>query len=109
MRQDLKHRLIQWKNDLHPGEIKKVFISDSPLKQGEYLIRLEKSMSGKLSPIIVSNKFLTDSQQEAMDITSDIDHLNKVIGSLEKEFNDRYEQVVHETFSDKLIRYAQLN
>jgi hypothetical protein len=108
MHQDLKHRLIEWKNDVHPGEIKKVFISDSPLTAGEDIIRLEKSLSntisGKTSLLTASSKFLTTRH-----LSNDISHLNSVIVSLEKEFNDRYEQIFHETDKDQLIRYAELN
>ena len=114
MHQDFKQRLLTWKNDLHPGEIKKVFVSDSPMHQGEYLIRLEKGLSGtltsKVNEVKVSNQFLTVSQQHGQqDSSTDISHLNKIIYSLEREFNDLYEQIMHETFSDKLNRYAALN
>jgi len=108
MHQDLKHRLLAWKNDVQPGEIKKVFISDSPFTAGEDIIRLEKSLSnrlpGKDSPITTSSKFLTTRH-----LSHDIDHLNNVIVSLEKEFNDRHEQIFHETDKDDLARYATLN
>lgn len=114
MRPDLKQRLITWKNDLHAGETKKVFVSDSPLNDGEYIIKLEKTLSGtlagKLNGVAVSNKFLTVTQHQALnDSTSDMDHLSTIINSLEKEFNDRYEQVVNDTFENKLKRYAELN
>jgi hypothetical protein len=108
MHQELKYRLLAWKNDLHPGEIKKVFISDNPLTEGENIIRLEKSLSdhlsGKIKLVTVSNKFST-SEHPAYDLS----HLNCVISSLDKEFNDRYEKVMHETFADKLLRFSQLN
>jgi len=108
MHQDLKHRLIAWKNDVNPGEIKKVFISDSPFTAGEDIVRLEKSLSntisGKTSPLTASSKFLTTRH-----LSDDITHLNSVIVSLEKEFNARYEQIFHETDKDQLMRYAELN
>ena len=108
MHQDLKHRLLAWKNDVQPGEIKKVFIADNLLTAGEDLIRLEISLSnrltGKSSPLITSGKFLTSQH-----LTSDIDHLNNVIVSLEQEFNQRHEQIFHETDKDQLARYAELN
>jgi hypothetical protein len=108
MHHELKHRLLAWKNDVHPGEIRKVFISDNPITEGEDIIRLEKSLSdtlsGKIKLVTVSNKFSTSEH-----LFSDIDHLNSVIYSLEKEFNDRYEQLMHATFADKLIHYSQLN
>ena len=114
MRPDLKQRLIMWKNDLHAGETKKVFISDSPINDGEFIIKLEKTLSGtltgKLGQVAVSNKFLTVTQHQVQsNSTSDIYHLNRIIDSLEKEFNDRYEHVVNETFENKLKRYAELN
>src|SRR5882762_8820364 len=102
MHQDLKQRLLTWKNELHPGEIKKVFVSESPIKNGEYLIRLEKelssTLSGKISQVKVSNQFLTVSQHNGQqDSSNDISHLGRIISSLDKEFNDRYEQIMHET------------
>ena len=108
MHQELKHRLLEWKNNVHPGEIKKVFISDNPITEGEDIIRLEKSLSNKLSgrsnPITTTCKFLTSKH-----LSSDIDHLNSVISSLEREFNSRHEQIFHETDKDQLARYAELN
>jgi hypothetical protein len=108
MHQDLKHRLLAWKNNVQPGEIKKVFISDSPFTAGEDIIRLEKSLfnrlAGKGSPLTATSKFLTTRH-----LSNDIDHLNSVIVSLEKEFSDRYEQIFHETDKADLARYAELN
>jgi hypothetical protein len=108
MHQDLKHRLLAWKNDVQPGEIKKVFIADNPFTAGEDLIRLEISLSnrltGKSSPLITSGKFLTTRH-----LSSDIDHLNSVIVSLEQEFNHRHEQIFHQADKDQLTRYAELN
>jgi hypothetical protein len=57
-----------------------------------------------MAPVVASNKFLTSQHP-----SSDMEHLNSVIASLEKEFNDRYDQVVNETFENKLKRYAALN
>jgi len=108
MHQDLKHRLLAWKNNVHPGEIKKVFIADNPITAGEDIIRLEISLSnrltGKSSPLITSGKFLTTQH-----LSSDIDHLNSVIVSLEKEFIQRHEQIFHNTDKEQLARFAQLN
>ena len=108
MHQDLKHRLLAWKNNVHPGEIKKVFIADNPITAGEDIVRLEISLSnrltGKTSPLITSGKFLTTRH-----LSSDIDHLNSVIVSLEKEFNHRHEQIFHDTDKEQLVRYAELN
>jgi hypothetical protein len=108
MHQDLKHRLLAWKNDVQPGEIRKVFIADSPFTAGEDMIRLEKSLSnrisGKSSLLTTSSKFFTTRH-----LTNDIHHLNSVIVSLEKEFSDRHEQIFHETCKDDLARFAELN
>ncbi|HVU54206.1 MAG TPA: hypothetical protein VHD83_04085 [Puia sp.] len=108
MHQDLKHRLLAWKNDVQPGEIKKVFIADNPITAGEDIVRLEISLSnrltGKSSPLIMSGKFLTTRH-----LSSDIDHLNSVIVSLEKEFNHRHEQIFHEMDKTQLARCAELN
>lgn len=108
MHQELKHRLLAWKNDVHPGEIKRVFISDNPITEGEDIIRLEKSLSnrlsGKSSPITTTSKFFTTRH-----LSSDIDHLNNVISSLEQEFRTRHEQIFHETDKDQLARFAELN
>ena len=114
MRQDLKHRLVTWKNDLHSGEIKKVFVSESPVKNGEYIIKLEKTLSetlsGKINQVSVSNKFLTTAQQDGQkDPSSDMYHLNRIIDSLEREFNDRYDQAINEAFKDERVHYAELN
>jgi len=108
MHQELKHRLLEWKNNVHPGEIKKVFISDNPITEGEDIIRLEKSLSnrlsGKSSLLTTTSKFFTSQH-----VSSDIDHLNSVINSLEQEFNMRHEQIFHETDKDQLVRFAELN
>lgn len=108
MHQEIKHRLLNWKNDVHPGEIRKVFISDNPITTGEDIIRLEKSLSdtlsGKIKLVTVSNKFSTTDHY-----LSDLAHLDSVIASLEQQFNDRYEQIMHETLEDKLVRFSQLN
>jgi hypothetical protein len=114
MRQDLKHRLVTWKNDLHSGEIKKVYISESPVKTGEFIIKLEKTLSetlqGKLNQVSVSNKFLTVGQNDSQkDPAADMYHLNRIIDSLEREFNDRYDQAINETFKDERVHYAELN
>ena len=54
MRQDLKHRLVTWKSDVHAGEIKKVYaVSESPAKKGELIIKLEKAMRGTFSVKII--------------------------------------------------------
>jgi len=104
MRQELKHRLVAWKNDLHAGETKKVILSISPVKEGELLIRLEKGLtetqSGKMK-VLVTKKYVTEAQEDPrIDPAVDIDRLNRIIDSLEKEFNDRYEQVIDKTFSE---------
>ena len=108
MHQDLKHRLLAWKNNAQPGEIKRVFIADNPFTAGEDIVRLEISLSnrltGKSSPLITSGKFLTTQH-----LSSDIDHLKSVIVALEQEFNQRHEQIFHETDKDQLARYAELN
>jgi hypothetical protein len=110
MRQDLKHRLVTWKNETYPGEIRKVFISENPVTKGEYMVRLERSLNGKLNHVSVCGKFLTEAQLDGhKDSSSDITHLNRIIQSLETEFNDRYEQVMHETFTASLTRFAHLN
>jgi hypothetical protein len=110
MRQEFKHLLISWKNDIHPGETKKVFVSTNPLMDGEFIIRLEQGLTGNLNYVTVSEKFFTESQQDGhKDSSSDISHLHQVIHALEIEFNDLYEKTMHETFADRLTRYAHLN
>ena len=108
MHQELKHRLMEWKNGVHPGEIRKVFISGTPITQGVDIIRLELSLSnrlsGKSSPITTSSKFLTTEH-----LSSDIDHLNRVIDSLQQEFSTRHEQIFHGTDKEQLTRFAELN
>jgi len=104
MHQELKHRLVTWKNDLHEGETKKVILSISPVKEGELLIRLEKGLaeiqSGKIK-VLVTKKYVTEAQEDPrIDPSVDIDHLNTIIDSLEKEFNTRYEQVIDKAFNE---------
>lgn len=113
MRQDLKHRLVTWKNDIHAGETKKVFISDNPEKNGEFLIKLEKGLSqnlaGKLNKVVVSKKYLTVAQQDTQkDPASDLFHVNRIIDSLDREFDDRYDQAVNEAFRDETVRYSEI-
>ena len=113
MRQDLKHRLLNWKNDVHSGEIKKVFVSESPAKKGEYIIKLEKGLSetlaGKLNKVSVAKKYLTIAQQDAQkDPATDMYHLNRVIDSLEREFNDNYDQAINEAFKDETVHFSEI-
>jgi hypothetical protein len=113
MRQDLKHRLITWKNDILTGEIKKVYVSESPVKKGEYLVKLEKSLSdnaaGKINGVKVVKKYLTSAQQDTQkDPSSDMFHVNRIIDSLEREFGDRYDQAINEAFKDELIHFSEM-
>ena len=113
MRQDLKHRLVTWKNDVHAGETKKVFVSDNPEKKGEFLIKLEKGLSqtlaGKLNKVMVSKKYLTVAQQDThLDAASDLFHMNRIIDSLDREFDDRYDQAINEAFKDEAVRYSEI-
>ena len=113
MRQDLKHRLVTWKNDIHAGENKKVFISDSPEKKGEFIIKLEKglsqTLSGKLNQVVVSKKYLTVAQQDTQkDPAADLFHINRIIDSLDREFGDRYDQAINEAFKDEAVRYSEI-
>jgi hypothetical protein len=113
MRQDLKHRLVTWKNDVHAGEIKKVFTSENPVKQGEYLIKLEKAMKNSFGPnnkeVKVSRKYLTAGQQDShVDAATDMYHLNRVIDSLDREFDDKYDQTVNEIFKDEAVHFSEI-
>jgi hypothetical protein len=113
MRQDLKHRLVTWKNDLQAGEVKKVFVTDSPVKKGEYLVKLEKSLSdtlsGKLNSVTATKKYLTTAQQDANnDPASDMYHINRIIDSLEREFSDKYDQAINEAFKDEVVRFSEI-
>jgi citrate lyase gamma subunit len=113
MRQDLKHRLVTWKSDIHAGEVKKVFVTDSPVKKGEFLIKLEKSMNRSFGQnnkeVKVSKKYLTEGQQDAhVDPATDMYHLNRIIDSLEREFNDQFDATINETFKDEVVRYSEI-
>jgi hypothetical protein len=113
MRQDLKHRLVTWKNDVHAGEIKKVFVTESPEKKGEYLVKLEKSMNRTFGQsnkeVKVSKKYLTSGQVDAqVDPATDMYHVNRVIDSLEREFNDKFDATINETFKDEVVRYSEI-
>jgi len=113
MRQDLKHRLVTWKNDIHAGETKKVYISQNPEKNGEYLVKLEKGLSqtlaGKLNQVVVTKKYLTVAQQDTQkDPASDLFHINRIIDSLDREFDDKYDQAINEAFKDEAVRYSEI-
>jgi citrate lyase gamma subunit len=113
MRQDLKHRLVTWKNDVQAGEIKKVFVTESPEKKGEYLVKLEKSMNRTFGQsnkeVKVSKKYLTSGQVDAhVDPATDMYHVNRVIDSLEREFNDKFDATINETFKDEVVRYSEI-
>lgn len=113
MRQDLKHRLVTWKNDIHTGEVKKVFVSESPVKKGEYLVKLEKglseTLSGKLKKVVVTKKYLTTAQEDTQkDPAGDMYHINRVIDSLEREFSDQYDQAVNEAFKDEVVHFSEI-
>ena len=114
MRQALKHRLLTWKNDIHAGESKRVLLSESPIQQGEFIIKLEKTLLRPLgndsANILVSKKYLTPAQSaSAKDPASDLYHLNRIIDSLDREFNDKYDETINETFKDESVRFAELN
>jgi hypothetical protein len=113
MRQDLKHRLVTWKNDVHAGELKKVFVSESPVKKGEYIIKLEKgtseTLSGKVSHVVATKKYLTAAQQDTQkDPASDMYHINRIIDSLEREFSDKYDQAINEAFRDEVVPFSEI-
>ena len=113
MRQDLKHRLVTWKNDTQTGEVKKVFVSESPVKKGEYIVKLEKGLSdtlaGKLNNVVVTKKYLTTAQEDSQkDPAADMYHVNRVIDSLDREFSDRYDQAVNEAFKDEVVRFSEI-
>lgn len=113
MRQDLKHRLVTWKSDVHAGEIKKVYVSESPAKKGELIIKLEKAMRGTFGEnnkeVKVSRKYLTAGQQDAhVDAATDMYHLNRVIDSLDREFDDKYDQTVNEIFKDEAVHFSEI-
>jgi hypothetical protein len=113
MRQDLKHRLITWKNDTLAGEVKKVYLSENPVKKGEYLIKLEKgladNLAGKIAQISVTKKYLTAAQQDARkDPSADMYNINRIIDSLEREFGDKYDQAINEAFKDEALHFSEI-
>jgi hypothetical protein len=106
MRQDLKHRLITWKNDVHFGETKKVFVSESPVKKGEFLIKLEKSLNTEVN---VSKKYLTAGQNDTnVDAATDLYNINRIIDSLDREFDDKHDQAINERFKDEVVHFSEL-
>jgi hypothetical protein len=114
MRQDLKHRLITWKNDVHAGETKRVLVSASPVQEGEFIIKLEKAMheslGNKNAHVVASKKYLTTAQSENQkDPASDLYHVNRIIDSLDREFDDKYDQTINETFKDETVRFAEIS
>jgi hypothetical protein len=113
MRQDLKHRLITWKNDTHFGEIKKVFVSESPVKKGEYIIKLEKSanesLAGKNNEIKASRKYLTAGQNDTtVDGATDLYTINRIIDSIDREFDDKNDQAINERFKDEVVHFSEI-
>jgi len=113
MRQDLKHRLITWKSDVHFGETKKVFVSESPAKKGEFIIKLEKSLNetlgGKINEVKVSKKYLTSGQNDTnVDAATDLYNINRVIDSLDREFDDQHDQAINERFKDEAVHFSEL-
>ena len=112
MRQELKHRLVTWKNDTRIGEIKKVFVSASPLKKGEYIIKLEKALLetlGEKNNVKVSRKYLTAGQEDThVDPASDLYNVNRVIDSIDREFDDQYDQAINERFKDEVVPFSEL-
>jgi hypothetical protein len=113
MRQDLKHRLVTWKSDVHAGEIKKVYVTENPVKTGEYLVKLEKAMRGSFGEnnkeVKVSRKYLTAGQRDAnVDAATDMYHINRVIDSLDREFDDKYDQTVNELFKDEAVHFSEI-
>jgi hypothetical protein len=113
MRQDLKHRLVTWKSDIHAGEVKKVFVTESPVKKGEFLIKLEKSMNRSFGQnnkeVKVSKKYLTAGQVDTtVDAATDMYHINRIIDSLEREFNDEFDATINETFKDEVVHFSEI-
>lgn len=113
MRQDLKHRLITWKSDIHFGQTKKVFVSESPIKKGEFIIKLEKStngsLAGKIGEVAASRKYLTAGQNDAsVDPASDLYTINRIIDSLDREFDDKYDQAINEKFKDEAVHFSEI-
>ncbi|HTI06905.1 MAG TPA: hypothetical protein VL832_00075 [Puia sp.] len=113
MRQDLKHRLITWKNDTHFGQTKKVFVSESPVKKGEFIIKLEKStnasLAGKINEVKATKKYLTAGQNDTtVDAASDLYTINRIIDSLDREFDDKYDQAINEKFKDEAVHFSEL-
>jgi hypothetical protein len=111
MRQDLKHRLVTWKNDIHAGEVKKVFVSESPVKKGEFLIKLEKGRRNSFGnkEVKVSRKHLTSGQNDSnVDAATDMYHLNRVIDSLDREFDDQFDATVNEAFKDEVVHFSEI-
>jgi len=113
MRQDLKHRLVTWKNDIQIGEVKKVYVSESPVKKGEFLVKLEKGLSetlaGKLNKVTVTKKYLTSAQEDNQkDPAADMYHINRIIDSLDREFSDQYDQAINEAFKDEVVKFSEI-
>ena len=113
MRQALKLRLKTWQNDTQAGETKRFELSASPMHDGEWEIKLEKAMHESLGNtkalLVVSQKYLTTAQSaNQKDPASDIYHINRIIDSLDREFDDKYDQTINETFKDETVRFAEM-
>jgi len=111
MRQALKLRLQTWQNDLHAGESKRFFVSASPALDGEFVIRLEKaiheSLGNKQAHLVVSQQYITTAQANSLkDPAIDLHQLSFIIESLDKEFQNKYDQAINEAFVEEVIRFA---
>jgi hypothetical protein len=111
MRQALKLRLKTWQNETHAGETKRVFVTPSPALDGEFVIRLEKAMheslGNKKAHLVVSQQYLTTAQANLLkDPSIDLHQLNFIIESLDKEFQNKYDQAINDAFVEEVIRFA---
>ena len=111
MRQALKLRLKTWQNDTQAGETKRFELSASPMHDGEWEIKLEKAMHESLGNtkalLVVSQKYLTTAQANLFKNPAiDLLQLNFIIESLDKEFQDKYDQAINDAFVEEVIRFA---
>lgn len=70
---------------------------------------MRESFGDSRKEVKVSRKYLTAGQKnDQVDPASDMYHINRVIDSLDREFDDQYDQTVNELFKDEAVRFSEI-
>ena len=105
MKSELKNKISEWINDENKVGIRKVFLQPCPIKEGEYLIKVQQSIKltfeGNSKKINVSRKFQTFAQSdEKLNSFGDIVRFTKLTSVLENEFINKYDNAIGELFQN---------